>query len=111
MRKSAVKQRGREKKGPPDIALKSFSQKGPKWCSVRSIGVIGKSALEIGQFLTRNFWMIFGGPFLSRPLCFTAEKPQFSEQLSERFPELLRTHLKDFHLPLAFSERLFQELG
>ena len=29
---SAVKQRGREKKGPPDIAPKSFSPKGPKWC-------------------------------------------------------------------------------
>ena len=70
---SAVKQRGREKKGPPDIAPKSFSQKGPKWCSVPSIGVIEKSALEIGQFLRRNFWMISGGPFLSRPLCFTAE--------------------------------------
>ena len=30
------------------------------------------STPEIGQFLTRNFWMISGGPFLSRPLCFTA---------------------------------------
>ena len=44
-----------------------------KWCSVPSIGVIGKSALEIGQFLRRNFWMISGGPFLSRLLCFTAD--------------------------------------
>ena len=72
---SAVKQRGREKKGPPDIAPKSFSPnfKGPKWCSVLSIGVIGKSALEIGHFLRRNFWMIFRGPFLSWPLCFTAD--------------------------------------
>ena len=67
---SAVKQRGREKKGPPDIAPKSFSQKGPRWCSVLSIGVIGKSALEIGHFLRRNFWMISGAPFLSRPLWF-----------------------------------------
>ena len=40
----------------------------PKTCSVPSIGVIGKSALEIGQFLRRNFWMISGGPFLSQPL-------------------------------------------
>ena len=34
--------------------------------SVLSMGVIGKSALEIGHFLRRNFWMISGGPFLSR---------------------------------------------
>ena len=33
---SAVKQRGRENKGAPDIAPKSFSKKGPKWCSVPS---------------------------------------------------------------------------
>ena len=39
--------------------------------------VIGKSGLEIGQFLRRNFWMISGGPFLSRPLCFTAEQIVF----------------------------------
>ena len=62
---SAVKQRGQEKKGPPDIAPRSFSQKRAKWCSVLSIGVIGKSALEIGHFLRRNFWMISGGPSLS----------------------------------------------
>ena len=37
------------------------------------MGVIRKSALEIGHFLRRHFWMISGGPFLSRPLCFTAE--------------------------------------
>ena len=48
---SAVKQRGREKKGPPDIVPKCFYQKGPKWCSVLSIGVIGKSALNISHFL------------------------------------------------------------
>ena len=72
---SAVKQRGRENKGPPDIAPKSFL-KGPKWCSVPSIGVIGKSAVDIGQFLRRNCWMISGSPFLSRPLCITAENPQ-----------------------------------
>ena len=70
---SAVKQRGREKKGPRDIAPKSFSQKGPEWCSALSIGVIGTSALEIGHFLRQTFWMISGGPFLSRPLWFTAE--------------------------------------
>ena len=64
IRGSAIKQRGREKKGPPDIAPKSFpSLRRTKMVSVPSIGVIGKSALEIGQFLKRNFWMISGGPF------------------------------------------------
>ena len=41
------------------------------------LGVIGSSALEIGQFLRQNFWMISGGPFLSRPLCFTAAFQSF----------------------------------
>ena len=59
-RKSAVNQRGREKKGPRDIAPKSFSPKLPKWCSVLFIAFIGKSALEIGQFLRRNFCVISG---------------------------------------------------
>ena len=59
--------RGREKKGPSDIASKSFSQKGPKWCSVHR-SHREKIALEIGQLLRRNSGMISGGPFLSRPL-------------------------------------------
>ena len=37
-------------------------------------------------------------------------KPQFSEQLSERFPELLRTRTKDFHLPLH-SRSVFSRIG
>ena len=37
-------------------------------------------------------------------------KPQFSEQLPERFPELVGTHMKDFHLPLH-SRSVFQEFG
>ena len=37
--------------------------------SVPSIGVVGKSALKIGQFLRRNLWMISGGPIsLPAPL-------------------------------------------
>ena len=31
----------RRRMGPPGIAPKSFSQNGPKWCSVLSVGVIG----------------------------------------------------------------------
>ena len=36
--------------------------------------------------------------------------PQFSEQLSERFPELPQTHRKDFHLPLH-SRSVFSRIG
>ena len=38
------------------------------------------------------------------------QKPQSSEQLPERFPELMGTHMKDFHLPLH-SRSVFQALG
>ena len=41
--------------------------------------VIGKSALEIGHFLRRNFW----GPFLSRPFCFTADQKQGRQAVNE----------------------------
>ena len=37
-------------------------------------------------------------------------KPQFSEQLLERFPELMGTDMKDFHVPCVLGV-LFQELG
>ena len=36
--------------------------------------------------------------------------PQFSEQLPERFPELVGTHMKDFHLPLH-SRSAFSRIG
>ena len=52
---SAVNQRGRENKGPPDSAPKSFSWKGPKSCSVPPIGVIGKSAFGLRAPDTFNF--------------------------------------------------------
>ena len=39
------------------------------------------------------------------------KKLQFSEQLSERFPELMVTHMTDFHLPQTFFERLFKKWG
>ena len=41
--------------------------------------LLGKSALEIGQFLRRNFWMISPGPSLSQPLCFTAEQSDLNQ--------------------------------
>ena len=58
----------------PSIWISSTAGYCPKILLLKpAIGVIGKSALEIGHFLRRNFWMISGGPPLSRPLCFTAE--------------------------------------
>ena len=55
-----------ENKGPPGYRPKILLLKRAKMVSVPSIGVIGKSALEIGQFLN-------GGPFLSRPLWLAAD--------------------------------------
>ena len=34
------------------------------------------------------------------PTTWAIRQPQFSEQLPQRFPELMGTHMKDFHLPL-----------
>ena len=45
----------------------------------------GKSALEIGEFLRRNFWMISGGPILSRPLCCTADEVRDETKALGRF--------------------------
>ena len=73
--------KGPGEEGAPDIAPKSFSQKGPKRCSVLFIGAIGKSALKIGHLLRRNFWMTSWGPFLSRPLCFTADLIESGDKL------------------------------
>ena len=72
---SAVEQRGRGEQGATGYCPKLLLKRAKMVLSLslHSIGVAGKSALEIGQFLRRNFWMIFGGPFLSRPLCFTAD--------------------------------------
>ena len=50
-------------------------------------------------------------PFSEWPLTtWSIRNPQFSEQLSERFPELPRTHPKDFHLPLH-SRSVFSRIG
>ena len=39
------------------------------------------------------------------------EKPQFSEQLPERFPEMMGTRMKSFHLPFHSRSVFFQESG
>ena len=36
-------------------------------------------------------------------------KPHFSEQLPERFPEFMGTHMKDFHLPMHSRSVFFVE--
>ena len=38
-------------------------------------------------------------------------KPEFSEQLPERFPEFMGTHMKDFHVPLHSQSVFYPELG
>ena len=62
------KTKGPGEQGAAGCCPKILPLKRAKRVSVPSIGVIGKSALENGQFPRRNFWMISWGPFLSRPL-------------------------------------------
>ena len=45
------KTKGPGEEGAAEYCPKILLPKGPKWCSVLSIGVIGRSALEIGHFL------------------------------------------------------------
>ena len=59
-----TKKAGRERGLPQNPSPK----KGQNGVCPPSIGVIGKSALKIGQFPRQNFWMISRSPFLSRPL-------------------------------------------
>ena len=64
---SAVKQRARRTRGRW-ILSQNPSPKRAKVVLYPFHRVIGKSALEIGQFLRRNFWMIFlGTPFSPGP--------------------------------------------
>ena len=87
-----MKQRGRENKGPPgiDSCPKILLLKRAKMvlCPFR------RSHREIctlnRQFLRRGFWMISGGPFLSRPLWLTADY----RGLEERSPCLQRVECK-----------------
>ena len=57
---SAVKQRGRERKGPPEI-IRKFR------CPMEG------TEHHFGLFLEQDFGAISGGPLFSRPLWFTAE--------------------------------------
>ena len=41
----------------------------------------------------------------------TMRRPQFSQQLPERFPELMGTHMKDLHLPLHSWSFFFKNWG
>ena len=61
------KPKGPGEKGAAVYCRKILLQKRPKWCSVLSIGVIGKSALKIGQVLRRNSGWFLGAPFSPGP--------------------------------------------
>ena len=73
MKTISSKTKGPGEQGAAGYCTKILLRKRAKMVSAPSTGVIGKSALEIGHFLRRSFWMISGSPFLSRPLCCTAE--------------------------------------
>ena len=78
---SAVNQRGRENKGPPDIVPKSFSKRAKMvLCSFhRSHGEICTRNRPVSE--TKFLLMISGGPFLSRPLCFTNDDRALEKKL------------------------------
>ena len=74
LQKSAVKQKGREKKGPPDIAPKSFSLKRPKMVLCSFHGSHREICIRNRRLSETKFLDDLWGPFLSRPLCFTVEE-------------------------------------
>ena len=65
--RSAVNQRGRERKGPPEIIQKFSSADFP-------MTPMERTEHHFGPFWEKDFGAISGGPFFSRPLCFTADK-------------------------------------
>ena len=66
---SAVKLRGRERKGPPEIIQKFRLRKWP----ISSADFPMTPLERTGPFWEKDFGAISGSSFFSRPLCFTAE--------------------------------------
>ena len=85
-RKSAVKQRGRERKGPQKSSRNIVSETGRFRVQI-SLWLLWKGqSTVLALFCQQDFWEISGGPLFSRrdsrPLCFTAEKSSPKDFLS-----------------------------
>ena len=72
---SAVKQRGRERKGPPEIIQKFRLRKWPILSADFPRAPMERTEHHFGPFWEKDFGAISGGPFFARPLCFTADIP------------------------------------
>ena len=71
VRESAVKQRGRERKGPPETIQKFRLRKRPISSADFPMTPMERTEHHFGPFWDNDFGAISGGPFFSRPLCFT----------------------------------------
>ena len=70
---SAVKQRGRERKGPSDIIQKFRLRKWPISTADFPMSPMEKTEHHFGPFCGKDFGAISGGPFFSRPLFLTVD--------------------------------------
>ena len=77
-----VKQRGRERKGPPEIIQKFRLRKWPISSADFPMIPMERAEHHIGPFWEKDFGAISGSPFLSRPLLFT---PDCSSKLQRVF--------------------------
>ena len=71
---SAVNQRGRERKGPPEIVQKFHLRKRPISSADLPMTPIERAEHHFGPFWEKDFGALSGGPLFSRPLCFTADR-------------------------------------
>ena len=70
---SAEKQRGRERKGPPEIIQKVRLRKWPISSADFPMTPTERIKHHVGPFWEKDSGATSGGPVFSRPLCFTAE--------------------------------------
>ena len=82
------------------------------WSEKAILGALGEFRGILGAALgVQKIILGMGNPILGRASHdLSNTEPQFSEQLSEQFPELMGTRPKDFHLPLH-SRSVFSRIG
>ena len=68
-----VKQRGRERKGPPEIIQKFRLRKWPISSADFPMAPMERTEHHFGPFREKDLGAVSGGPFFSWPLCFTAD--------------------------------------
>ena len=94
--------------GPPQLQEKRSRSEKPMLGALGEFrGILG-AALGVQKVILGMRNPILG--MASHDLSNAKPALQFSEQLSERFPELLRTHPKDLNLPLR-SRSFFSRIG